>query len=47
VAYRIEYVAHHRTGDQWCIYPTYDYTHWSVSPLWLYRKRRKKEFQSR
>nr|CAG4639800.1 EOG090X01EL [Daphnia pulex] len=27
VAYRIKYVAHHRTGDQWCIYPTYDYTH--------------------
>lgn len=27
VAYRIKYTAHHRTGDQWCIYPTYDYTH--------------------
>ena len=27
VAYRIKYVAHHRTGDTWCIYPTYDYTH--------------------
>lgn len=27
VAYRIKYVAHHRTGDAWCIYPTYDYTH--------------------
>ena len=27
VAYRIEYVAHHRTGDQRCIYPTYDYTY--------------------
>ena len=27
VAYRIKYAAHHRTGDQWCIYPTYDYTH--------------------
>jgi len=27
VAYRIKYVAHHRTGDKWCIYPTYDYTH--------------------
>jgi len=27
VAYRIKYVAHHRTGDQWCVYPTYDYTH--------------------
>jgi len=27
VAYRIKYAAHHRTGDRWCIYPTYDYTH--------------------
>ena len=27
VAYRIKYLAHHRTGDAWCIYPTYDYTH--------------------
>jgi len=27
VAYRIKYVAHHRTGDTWCVYPTYDYTH--------------------
>lgn len=25
--YRIRRVHHHRTGDQWCIYPTYDYTH--------------------
>uniref|UniRef100_A0A336LZF8 Probable glutamine--tRNA ligase n=1 Tax=Culicoides sonorensis TaxID=179676 RepID=A0A336LZF8_CULSO len=27
VAYRIKFIPHHRTGDQWCIYPTYDYTH--------------------
>ncbi|KAF5288075.1 hypothetical protein FQR65_LT12125 [Abscondita terminalis] len=27
VAYRIKFTAHHRTGDRWCIYPTYDYTH--------------------
>ncbi|XP_043260696.1 probable glutamine--tRNA ligase isoform X1 [Colletes gigas] len=27
VAYRIKYTPHHRTGDQWCIYPTYDFTH--------------------
>lgn len=27
VAYRIKYFPHHRTGDKWCIYPTYDYTH--------------------
>lgn len=27
VAYRIKFIAHHRTGNDWCIYPTYDYTH--------------------
>lgn len=27
VAYRIKYSQHHHTGDKWCIYPTYDYTH--------------------
>lgn len=27
VAYRIKFIAHHCTGNQWCIYPTYDYTH--------------------
>jgi glutaminyl-tRNA synthetase len=25
--YRIRHVSHHRTGDAWCIYPTYDYAH--------------------
>jgi len=25
--YRIRRVHHHRTGDAWCIYPMYDYTH--------------------
>ncbi|NQZ02255.1 MAG: glutamine--tRNA ligase/YqeY domain fusion protein [Bdellovibrionales bacterium] len=25
--YRIRKVAHHRTGDKWCIYPLYDFTH--------------------
>ena len=25
--YRILHASHHRTGDQWCIYPMYDYTH--------------------
>jgi glutaminyl-tRNA synthetase len=25
--YRIRKVRHHRTGDQWCIYPMYDYAH--------------------
>ena len=27
VLYRIRRVHHHRTGDAWCIYPMYDYTH--------------------
>jgi glutaminyl-tRNA synthetase len=27
VMYRILHATHHRTGDTWCIYPTYDYTH--------------------
>lgn len=25
--YRIRYAKHHRTGNQWCIYPLYDYAH--------------------
>jgi len=25
--YRIKKAAHHRTGNQWCIYPTYDFAH--------------------
>ncbi len=25
--YRIKRVSHHRTGDRWCIYPMYDFTH--------------------
>ncbi len=25
--YRIRRVSHHRTGDSWCIYPMYDFTH--------------------
>lgn len=25
--YRIRHAHHHRTGDQWCIYPMYDFTH--------------------
>jgi glutaminyl-tRNA synthetase len=27
VMYRILHASHHRTGDQWCIYPMYDYAH--------------------
>ena len=25
--YRVMYANHHRTGDDWCIYPMYDWTH--------------------
>ncbi|MCX6277365.1 MAG: glutamine--tRNA ligase/YqeY domain fusion protein [Bacteroidetes bacterium] len=27
VLYRILHTSHHRTGDQWCIYPMYDFAH--------------------
>ena len=27
IMYRIIYSSHHRTGDKWCIYPMYDFTH--------------------
>jgi glutaminyl-tRNA synthetase len=27
VLYRILHATHHRTGDQWCIYPMYDFAH--------------------
>ena len=27
VMYRILHASHHRTGDKWCIYPMYDFTH--------------------
>ncbi len=27
VMYRIKHAKHHRTGDKWCIYPSYDWTH--------------------
>jgi len=27
VLYRIKRATHHRTGDEWCIYPMYDYAH--------------------
>jgi glutaminyl-tRNA synthetase len=27
VMYRILHATHHRTGDQWCIYPMYDFAH--------------------
>jgi glutaminyl-tRNA synthetase len=27
VMYRIKHATHHRTGDEWCIYPMYDFAH--------------------
>ncbi|HIE28514.1 TPA: glutamine--tRNA ligase/YqeY domain fusion protein [Candidatus Poribacteria bacterium] len=27
IMYRIIHATHHRTGDKWCIYPTYDFAH--------------------
>ena len=27
ILYRIKHTTHHRTGDDWCIYPTYDFAH--------------------
>jgi len=27
IMYRIRHASHHRTGDDWCIYPTYDWAH--------------------
>ena len=27
ILYRIRHVHHHQTGDKWCLYPSYDFTH--------------------
>lgn len=27
VIYRVAHISHHRTGDDWCIYPMYDFAH--------------------
>ncbi|EOD05227.1 hypothetical protein EMIHUDRAFT_414809 [Emiliania huxleyi CCMP1516] len=32
-AYRVLFHSHPRTGDEWCVYPTYDYTHCIVDSL--------------
>lgn len=48
VAYRIKYVPHHRTGDKWCIYPTYDFTHCLCDSIeHITHSLCTKEFQSR
>ncbi|MBC7238991.1 MAG: glutamine--tRNA ligase, partial [Chloroflexi bacterium] len=33
IMYRILYVTHHRTGNTWCIYPTYDWAHGQCDSL--------------
>lgn len=33
IAYRIKYSPHPHTGDAWCIYPSYDYSHCIVDSL--------------
>lgn len=48
VAYRIKMAPHHRTGNKWCIYPTYDFTHCLVDSLEnITHSLCTKEFQSR
>ncbi|BFF89765.1 probable glutamine--tRNA ligase [Drosophila madeirensis] len=48
VAYRIKFIAHHRTGGKWCIYPTYDYTHCLCDSIeQITHSLCTKEFQSR
>ncbi|XP_060650440.1 probable glutamine--tRNA ligase [Drosophila nasuta] len=48
VAYRIKFIAHHRTGAAWCIYPTYDYTHCLCDSIeQITHSLCTKEFQSR
>ncbi|KAL9650580.1 hypothetical protein ABK040_004796 [Willaertia magna] len=33
IAYRIKYAVHPHAGDEWCIYPTYDFSHCIVDSL--------------
>jgi len=33
IAYRIKYCAHPMTGDAWCIYPSYDFSHCIIDSL--------------
>lgn len=33
IAYRVLHTPHARTGDKWCVYPSYDYTHCIVDSL--------------
>ncbi|KAJ4709921.1 Glutamine--tRNA ligase [Melia azedarach] len=33
IAYRIKFTSHPRSGDKWCIYPSYDYAHCIVDSI--------------
>ncbi len=33
VMYRIRHAHHHRTGDRWCLYPTYDWAHGTADAI--------------
>jgi glutaminyl-tRNA synthetase len=33
VMYRIRHAHHHRTGERWCIYPTYDWAHGTADAI--------------
>ncbi len=33
IAYRINFLPHHRTGNTWCIYPSYDYSHGIIDAI--------------
>jgi len=33
IAYRINFVSHFKTGETWCIYPSYDYSHGIVDAV--------------
>ena len=33
IFYRTIHSSHHRTGDEWCIYPSYDFAHCIVDSL--------------
>lgn len=48
VAYRIKFTPHPHSGDKWCIYPTYDYTHCLCDSIeHITHSLCTKEFQSR
>jgi len=48
VAYRIKYSHHPHVGDQWCIYPSYDFTHCIIDSLeWVTASCCTLEFENR